>query len=82
MEISNDASYLLRNAEQTLSQASRSILLQKEPLVRAVRDLIVAEHQNELGVQLAREADDLSRETLELVQFDDRDRGRAFDIKV
>jgi len=82
MEINSDASYLLRNAEQTLSQASRDILLQKEPLFRAVKDLIQAEHLNKLGVQIAREADDISRETLEMVQFDDRDRGRAFDIKV
>lgn len=82
MEIVNDASNLLANAEQTLNTASKAALEQKEPIVRIARDLILAERQNELGVELARTADEISQEILDLVQFEDRDRGRAFDIKV
>lgn len=81
MEITNDAAALLHSAEQTLNEASRSALQQREPVVRTVRDLIVAKRQNELGVKLARTADEIAQETLDIVDFDDRDRGRAFDIK-
>jgi len=82
MEIVNDASDLLASAEQTLNSASKAALQQKEPIVRVARDLILAERQNELGVKLARTADEISQEALDLIQFEDRDRGRAFDIKV
>lgn len=82
MEIVKDTASILHSAEQTLVKASQAALQQKEPVVRTVRDLISAERLNELGVKLARTDDELKEETLQLIEFEDRDRGRAFDIKI
>lgn len=82
MEITKDAAAILHSAEQTLVKASQAALQQKEPVVRTIKDLISAERINELGVKLARTADEIEEETLQLIDFEDRDRGRAFDIKV
>jgi hypothetical protein len=82
MEILNDSASILHSAEQTLVKASQAALQQKEPVVRTVRDLISAERLNEIGVKLARTADEIQEETLTLIDFEDRDRGRAFDIKI
>lgn len=82
MELLNDAATILNSVEKTLVQASKAAIEQKEPVVRTARDLVIAERVNELGVKLARTADEIAEETLQLIDFEDRERGRAFDIKV
>ena len=62
MELLNDAATILNSVEKTLVQASKAAIEQKEPVVRTARDLVIAERVNELGVKLARTADEIAED--------------------